>query len=404
MRSKKTYFENRDGVKLAARIDLPVDSSPQSWALFAHCFTCTKNLRSIGNIVQSLIANGIAVMRFDFTGLGESGGEFENTNYSSNVQDLIDAAKFMEENYDAPSLLVGHSLGGAAVISAGAKLDSVKAVAAIAAPSGPEHLKNVLTSSINEIYEKGYTTITIAGQDFKIKKQFIEDIKSENFKASLFKLNAPLLILHSPDDKIVGIENATEIYKSAMLPKSFIMLDGADHLLSEKKDSLYAGKVIASWAERYLDMPEPKELKTENQVAARLEGKTYTTQILAGGHRLTADEPEEVGGNNFGPSPYDLVSSALGACTAMTLRMYADRKKWDLDEVIVHLNHKKTYKEDSENPDNKKGKIDRFERLIELRGNLDEEQKQRLLEIANKCPVHKTLHSEVEDEAKLVEK
>jgi len=391
----KLTFQNDQGQYLSARIEFPVNQKPVAFALFAHCFTCNKNLTAIKNISRALTQRGIAVMRFDFTGLGESEGDFADTNFSSNVQDLICAANKLAEDYEAPKLLIGHSLGGAAVIFAGKQIASIQAIATVGAPSSPDHVQHIFQSSIEEIKKNDVAEVNIGGQSFSIKKQFIDDLTSKNMAATLKELRMPLLVMHSPQDTTVGIENAGEIYQAAMHPKSFISLDGADHLLSNKDDSRYVGNVIAEWASRYLDLPESEDLRAEKQVAVRIGNEGYTTEIMAGKHALQADEPKSVGGNNFGPTPYDLLLASIGACTAMTLRMYADRKKWDLTEVVVHLQHSKEHAVDCNNCTTNSGKIDQIERVIHLKGDLDEPQSKRLLEIADKCPVHKTLHNEV---------
>jgi putative redox protein len=401
MPSQKIYFKNTSTEQLAARLELPVNQQPVAYALFAHCFTCNKNLTAVRNISRSLNLNGIAVLRFDFTGLGESEGDFADTNFSSNVQDLVSAAKFLEENYQAPSLLVGHSLGGAAVIAAAEHLPSVKAVATIGAPFDPSHVSHLFAAGIDEIKEEGIANVQIGGRPFTVKKQFLEDIKEANLTTKLENFNRALLIMHSPQDMTVEVENAAKIYLAAKHPKSFVTLDGADHLLTNKEDSQYAGEVIGTWVKRYLDI-QPKEiLKPEKTVAVRLAGEGYTTEVMVRHHHLTADEPASVGGNDFGPGPYELVAAGLGACTVMTLKMYARRKKWDLQEVTVHLDHFKDYKEDAEATENPKSKIDYFQRVIDIKGDLDDEQRARLLEIADRCPVHRTLHSEVKIETKL---
>lgn len=405
MNSKKIKFKNKDGVELSAIIDYPANQHPHSFALFAHCFTCSKNFNVVNNISKSLTRNGIAVMRFDFTGLGQSEGEFSDSTFSSNIDDLVAAASFLDKNHEAPSLLVGHSLGGAAVIFAANEIESVKAVATIAAPSSPDHVTNLLVGEIDEIKEQGEANVSIGGREFKIKKKFLEDIEKKKMDSVLDKYkDKALLILHSPQDNIVGIKNAEDIYKSASHPKSFISLDGADHLLSEEKDSLYTGEVISSWIKRYIDFPEEKKHKTDHDVVAIIDGSGYTTEIQAGNHTLVSDEPIDVGGNDFGPTPYELLSSGLGACTAITLQMYAKRKKWNLTAVKVHLKHDKKHAEDCDDCKKSSSKVDVFERAIALEGDLDEKQKKRLIEIANKCPVHRTLHeNEVKVETSLFE-
>ncbi|MCI5083985.1 MAG: alpha/beta fold hydrolase [Saprospiraceae bacterium] len=395
MPSQKISFENTAGEQLAARLELPVNQHPVAYALFAHCFTCNKNLTAVRNISRALNLNGIAVMRFDFTGLGESEGDFADTNFSSNVGDLVKAAEYLAEAHEAPSMLIGHSLGGAAVIAAAEHLPSIKAVATVGAPFDPGHVSHLFETGIETIEEEGIANVQIGGRPFTVKKQFLEDIREANLKNKLEEFGRALLILHSPQDLTVAIENAAEIYNAARHPKSFVTLDGADHLLTNKADSHYAGEVIATWAKRYLSLEKKEALKPEKTVAVRLGAEDFTTEVMVRHHSLTSDEPASVGGNDFGPSPYELLTASLGTCTAMTLHMYARRKKWDLQEVTVHLDHSKDYAEDAEDTENPKSKIDHFDRIIEVKGDLDETQKNRLLEIADKCPVHRTLHAEV---------
>jgi uncharacterized OsmC-like protein/alpha/beta superfamily hydrolase len=395
MKNKKVEFVNSKGIKLSGKLELPVNQLPKSYAIFAHCFTCNKNLNAVKNISRALTSQGFGVLRFDFTGLGESEGDFSATDFSSNIEDLEDVAEYMIKEFGAPELLIGHSLGGAAVIFASAKIPSIKSVATVGAPSSPQHVQHLFKSNIEEIKENGVAIVEIGGRSFPISAQFIEDISGKNMNKVLYSLNKPLLIMHSPQDKVVEIKNAAEIYSAAKHPKSFISLDGADHLLSKKEDSVYAGSVIAQWASRYIKLNEEETIKTSEQVVVKIGNKGLTTDILAAGHPITADEPESAGGDNFGPSPYDLLLASLGACTAMTLRLYADRKKWNLDEVIIHLSHGKTYTADCKNCDEKGAKLDHIEKSISLIGNLDDSQKQRLLEIADKCPVHKSLSNTI---------
>ena len=395
MPSSKFEFTNASGEKLSGKLDIPVNQHPHSFVLFAHCFTCNKNLTAVRNISRALSMAGFGVLRFDFTGLGESEGDFADTNFSSNVQDLIAAANTLAESYKAPALLVGHSLGGAAVIQAAHQLPSVKGVVTIGSPFDPGHVSHLFHQEIGKIEQEGIAEVNIGGRPFTVKKQFLEDIQANKQQEAIKNLRRALLILHSPQDRTVEVENAAKIYTAAHHPKSFISLDGADHLLSRKEDSIYVGEVIASWAKRYIDIPEKEKLRTEREVAVRLGNEGFTTDVMVRKHSITADEPESVGGNDFGPTPYDFVSTGLGTCTAMTLQMYARRKKWDLQEVIVHMEHYKDHDADLADPENPKSKIDHFDRVIELKGDLDEEQKARLLEIADRCPVHRTLHSDV---------
>lgn len=400
MKTTRLTFQNRDNITISARLEQPNDQYPVAYAIFAHCFTCSKSLRAVNTISRALTQKGIAVLRFDFTGLGESDGDFADTNFSSNVSDLLDAAAFLEKEYAAPSILVGHSLGGSAVLMAAKYLDSVTAVATIGSPSEPVHVSHQFGYKIEEIKDSGLAKVTLAGREFTIKKQFLDDLESTNLLETVRNLKKAILVMHSPHDKTVGIKNAEQIYMAAFHPKSFVSLDGADHLLmNNKADAAYVGEMIATWAKRYIELPKESKLRTSKSVVIKTED-TFTTEISTGKHSLTADEPESYGGNDFGPSPYELLLSGLGACTGMTLRMYANRKKWDLKSVKVHLSHKKDYATlcnecISEDVLTNK-KIDIFEKEIELEGNLDAKQKQRLLEIADKCPVHRTLHGDVE--------
>ncbi len=405
MKKINIKITNKDGNELAARLELPASGKPHNYAIFAHCFTCSKNLNAIRNIVSPLTESGFGVLSFDFTGLGQSEGDFADTNFSSNVDDLISASDFLAKNYKPPTLLIGHSLGGAAVLFASGRIDSVKAVATLGAPSNPEHVQHLIQSDVETIQKEGEAEVNIGGRSFKIKKQFIDDLKKHSLKTVLKDLRKSLLILHSPQDKTVGIENAAELYTTAFHPKSFISLDGADHLLTKKEDSIYAGGMIAAWAERYLVVSDEEVSSQPYQTSARIKDQSnkFLTQIQTGKHHLLADEPEEVGGEDRGPSPYHLLTSALAACTAMTMRMYADRKGWAIDEVVVNIDHEKKYDEDCANCDKPSSKIDHFNRYIELFGNLDNDQRTRLLEIANKCPVHRTLEGEVKITTSLIE-
>jgi uncharacterized OsmC-like protein/alpha/beta superfamily hydrolase len=404
MQFKNLEFKNRDGHILAARLDLPLEGKPLAYALFAHCFTCSKNTKAIAHISRALSRQGLAVLRFDFTGLGESEGNFADTNFSSNVDDLIAAADFLKANYRAPEILIGHSFGGAAVIQAASRIPSSTAVVSIAAPSDPQHVTRALGNTAASIQNRGQADVALAGRTFTLKKQFLDDLDFVNVAETLKNLNRALLVLHSPIDETVGIENASRIFQAARHPKSFISLDTADHLLTNSEDSRYAGSVIAAWARKYVSASNADEAKmegAENQVIAQI-GKTgLTTDILAEGHRLIADEPVSIGGNGSGPTPYGYLLAGLGACTAMTLRMYADRKAWPLDSVTVKLNQQKIHAADCAGCQTKEGKLDQIEREIELSGALDDQQKQRLMQIADRCPVHRTLNSEIVIKSKL---
>lgn len=376
---------NSNGETLHATLDFPANKKVKQYAVFAHCFTCSSQLSIVRNISNELTQYGFGVLRFDFTGLGMSEGDFADTNFSHNLQDLITVNNYLTEHYQAPTLMIGHSLGGAAVLVAAGELTNIKAVATIGAPADAVHVSHLLGNK-EELLAKGETSVSIGGRPFKIKKHFLEDLEHHDANTIIPQLKIPLLILHSPQDTLVGLENAAKIYKLAHHPKSFISLDGADHLLSKKADSLYAARSIATWADRYLNLSEKeKPLQPNNaQIVAHLDlDNHFTTQISNGKHSLVADEPKNVGGDDLGFSPFELLQAALGACTNMTLKLYAERKKWDLKEVYSHLSFIRD-KVDNE-------RIEIITKKIELEGNLTDEQRQRLIEIAAKCPVNKTL-------------
>ena len=398
MTTTRVSFENPDGHRLAALLDRPVDGEPIAYALFAHCFTCSKDYKGVSRISRALARQGIAVLRFDFTGLGQSDGEFVDTTFSTNVGDLVAAAEFMTRDLAPPQLLIGHSLGGAAVLKAAQDIPSAKAVATIAAPSSPRHLIRHFGPQINEIEDQGMAEVQIGGRPIRIGRKLLEDISSTSLHDAVADLGRALMVFHSPIDNVVGIDHATTIFTTAKHPKSFVSLDTADHLLTDPEDAIFVGSVIAAWARRYIGPPQ-EEIKApspgDDLVVARTEPSGYRTEIIANGHALVADEPVAVGGTNTGPSPYELLSAALGACTTMTLRMYADRKQWPLEDVEARVRHAKVHCVDCGDTENKTSRIDTFSRELVLEGALDDEQKGRLLEIADRCPVHRTLHSEV---------
>ncbi len=399
MPSKKITFAGTNGAELAARLDLPLGDA-RAYAIFAHCFTCSKDTKAATYLSAALAEQGIATLRFDFTGLGGSGGDFANTNFSSNVADLVAAADYLRASHGAPEILIGHSLGGAAILAAAPKIADVRAVATINAPFDPAHVLHMMVAARPEIEFAGEAEVALGGRLFRIRKQFIEDIEQHRLTEGLRLMKKALLVMHAPLDAMVRIDNAAQIFLAAKHPKSFVSLDGADHMLSRREDAMYAGSVLAAWAARYIahplsdDADAPRAAPGEVIVAEAGTGKFEQT-ISAGRHRLRADEPVTAGGADNGPSPYDLLLAGLGACTSMTIRMYATRKQWPLEGVSVRLTHSKVHAEDCADCDTKAGKIDRIEREITIRGDLDAAQREKLLEIADKCPVHRTLHSEV---------
>jgi putative redox protein len=396
--SEKVSFSGAHGHTLAARLDRP-DGRPKAYALFAHCFTCTKDVFAAQRIAAALAEEGVAVLRFDFTGLGHSEGEFANTDFTSNVGDLVAAAQFLARQHGAPQLLIGHSLGGAAVIAAAGQIPSAHAVATIGAPADPDHVRHLFQHKTGEIATEGAAEVELVGRRFTISRQFLDDIAQQTLHDHLAHLKKALLVFHAPLDEVVGIDNASAIFTAAKHPKSFISLDDADHLLSRRSDAVYVARTLAAWAARYLDAPA--DLATADETPAPAEGEVivqetgagnYQNAVRAGRHRLLADEPRSVGGRDTGPSPYDFLLTALGACTSMTVRMYADLKQLPLTRVSVRLTHDKVHAEDSTSAS---GKADVLTRRISIEGDLTDEQRQRLFEIANKCPVHRTLEGDI---------
>ena len=401
MNTKRITFPNASGELLSSRLELPEDERPLAYALFAHCFTCSKDLTAAVHIARALSRRRIAVLRFDFTGLGGSEGDFTATTFSTQVSDLVAAAGFLEREYRPPQLLIGHSLGGAAVLAADALIPSVRAVATIAAPFHPGHLRGLLGEDAGRVEELGHARVQIGGRELVIRKSLLDDLDAQEPAETVHRLKSALLVLHAPGDQVVGIENAAEIYRAAPHPKSFVSLDSADHLLSSVHDSDYVGEIIATWAGRYLTPAEKAETSRtreeviDNRVTARTMAGSLRTELFANGFPLVADEPVAYGGGGEGPSPYEYLLAALGACTGMTLNMFARGKGWPLEEVVVRLSHSKVHAEDCRDCEGKGGQIDSFERELELVGDLDEAQRQRLLEIAGRCPVHRTLTGEV---------
>ena len=398
MRTERFDFPNAKGEKLAALLDLPL-GKPVAYALFAHCFTCGKDNLAAKRIAERLANGGIAVMRFDFTGLGMSEGEFANTHFSSNVEDLIAAANALRASHGTPAILIGHSLGGAAVVAAASRIPDARAVVTISAPVDPGHVVNLFKDKVDAIREQGEVEVQLVGRPFRIKREFLDDVTERRLHEALANLRKALLIFHSPTDAQVGIDNATHIFTAARHPKSFVSLAGADHLLSKKSDAVYVADVLAAWAGRYLDQPPnmtEEEVEQGLVLVRETHGGKFQQEILSGPHRMLADEPVKLGGLDSGPGPYDYLLAGLGACTSMTIRLYADFKKIPLENVSVRLHHDKIHVKDCETCDTKVNTVDHIEREITLEGPLDAEQRKKLMEIADKCPVHKTLESKIE--------
>ena len=397
MRSVQVSFPGAGGGVLAARLEMPV-GEPIAFALFAHCFTCGKDSLAAVKISRALAERGVATLRFDFTGLGGSGGDFANSNFSSNVADLVAAADHLRREYQAPGLLIGHSLGGAAMLAAAAHIAESVAVATIAAPYDAAHVEQAFVAAIPEIEARGEAVATLGGRPFTIRKQLLDDLREQRQHERIARLRRALLVLHAPLDAVVGIDNASRIFTAAKHPKSFVSLDSADHLLTRAADADYAAGVIAAWASRYLPAPAPamqadapaREVIVEETGAGR-----FQQRIAIGPHRLVADEPAAQGGLDSGPSPYDLLAASLGACKAMTMRLYADNKQWPLEQVRVRVAHDKVHAADCADCETREGRIDEFRVVLSLVGPLDAEQRARIAAIAERCPVHRTLMSEV---------
>lgn len=390
-------FQGSMGHNLAGRMDLPI-GPVRAYALFAHCFTCSKDIFAAKHIASELSNQGIAVLRFDFTGLGSSQGEFANTNFSSNIEDLLQAVAFMRASYQAPAILIGHSLGGAAVLSAAHKIPEAEAVVTIGAPSDVKHVLNNFEAHIDDIKQKGEVDVQLTGRSFKIKKQFIDDLEKSSVIDGAKVMNKALMIMHSPIDDVVGIENAGNIFVAAKHPKSFISLDKADHLLTNSDDAIYVAKTISAWVMRFVDNNMDKSIAEQKGVVVKETGQgKFQNLAFSGKHHIFADEPVQLGGLDSGPGPYDFLAISLAACTSMTLRMYATFKKIDLGRISVEVNHNKIYAKDCQDclQDVRKngGKIDHFERIIYIESDLDEVLQNKVLEIADKCPVHKTLEN-----------
>ena len=399
MPTERFQFTSSEGHQLAAALDLP-EREPVAYALFAHCFTCGKDVLAAKRIALALAARGIAVLRFDFTGLGSSEGDFANSTFSSNVADLVRAADHLREPRKSPALLIGHSLGGAAILAAAAQIPDAKAVVTIAAPSDPAHVTGLFKDRIADIRKHGKVEVSLAGRPFHIKREFLDDVAEQGLMVHVAKLHKALLIMHAPTDDTVGIDNATRIFVGARHPKSFVSLAGADHLLTGKRDAAYVADVIAAWATRYVDLFGTEQAvdlgeAPRNVVVRETRTGNFQQTISVGPHRMLADEPIAAGGEDTGPGPYDLVLAGLGACTSMTMRLYADRKSLPLERVTVTLKHSKIHAQDCAECETKAGMLDQVDRVIAMEGNLDAEQRKKLMEIADKCPVHRSLTSEI---------
>jgi uncharacterized OsmC-like protein/pimeloyl-ACP methyl ester carboxylesterase len=397
--TERFQFAGSEGQRLAAALDTP-DGAIQAYALFAHCFTCGKDVLAARRISAALATKGIAVLRFDFTGLGSSEGDFANATFSSNVADLARAADHLRETRKAPAILIGHSLGGAAILAAAAQIPEATAVVTIAAPSDPAHVTHLFGDRIADIRKHGKVEVQLAGRPFNIKREFLDDIAEQQLMAHVAKLHKALLIMHSPTDDTVGIDNATKIFVAARHPKSFVSLAGADHLLSQRRDSTYVADVIAAWAERYIEPVAAEAAAVLEEAPRRVvvretRASKFQQTVTIGPHRMLADEPVAAGGEDSGPGPYDFLLAGLGACTSMTMRLYADRKTLPMERVTVTLKHSKIHAQDCAECETREGMLDQIERVIGIEGALDADQRKRLMEIADKCPVHRTLTSEI---------
>ena len=404
MSGQSVQFENASGHTLSGILDRPSETH-RATALFAHCFTCSKDLNAVSRIARALNDAGIAVLRFDFTGLGESGGEFADSSFSTNISDVVDASHWLARELGGPDILIGHSLGGTAMLAAARDIPSAKAVATIGSPAMPAHLRHLLGNNEATIRDAGEAEVRLGGRPFVLRRQFVEDLDTHDMATEIANLRKALMVMHAPLDNVVEIDNAAEIYATAKHPKSFISLDDADHLLTREADARYVGGVLAAWATRYLPVSEPEEAPAPDAdlVSATTYAGSFRTEIVAAGHNLTVDEPVSVGGSNLGPTPYDLLSAALAACTTMTLQMYARHKKLPLDAATVHVRHGKIHATDCSDCESADGKVDEFQREVVIEGDLTDAQRQRMLEIADRCPVHRTLHSEVKVRSKLIE-
>lgn len=388
---RRIEFPNANGDLLAGSLTMP-DLPPRAFVLFAHCFTCGKDSAAASRIARTLAGHRLAVLRFDFTGLGGSAGDFANTDFSSNIDDLVAAADYLDSTHAAPALLIGHSLGGTAALAAAGRMPGCRAVATIGAPATPDHIERQFGASRDEIDATGEATVTLGVRAFRIRRDFIDDLHRHDLAERVGALRRALLILHAPLDDVVSIDEAGRIFQAARHPKSFVSLDGADHLLSNADDAQYAADTIAAWSRRYLpdDQPQRPAVEGGELWVGELDAR-FLRQVASDDHAWLTDEPRSMGGSNLGPDPYEHLLAALGTCTSMTVRLYANRKQWPLEDIDVRLRHRRDHGADCEGCDDGGGTIEVLSREITLAGDLSDQQRQRLLEIADRCPVHRTL-------------
>ena len=406
MPRQKVTFTNSRGIDLAGALETPKEGVPiRSYALFAHCFTCGKDIAAASRVARALTKYGIAVLRFDFTGLGNSDGDFANTNFSSNVDDLLAAYQMLETDYRAPQLIVGHSLGGTAVLNAASKMPAIKAVSTIGSPATADHVEHLFTCT-PELDQEGIAHIDLGMRKFSVRKEMLDDLREHNSADYIGKIGLPIMVFHSPIDTVVSVNEAGKIFQAAKHPKSFVSLDSADHMLTKAADAEFVAQTLASWADRYLDEAPvaadttdaiPAQAKTlkHGDVLITEKDKKFLRGLYTADHQVISDEPRSMGGSNLGATPYDLLLMAVGSCTSMTIRMYANHKKIPLEDVNVKLSHERIHTDDCAECEGESGKIERITRDITFKGELSDSQRKRLLEIADRCPVHRTLEGDL---------